>query len=506
VAAGAALALLGASQLGARPAGAQPASGGTLTVIESTASYGNFPGLDPATDTSDAVDHDYMNAIYGELFRQGPKGNLPDLATGWKISKDLKTVDIFLRHGVTFTDGTPFNSQAVVFNLKRDLNPANGCICLPSFPVASMSAPNPHEVTLKLSKPFAPIISAFIASAPNWIVSPTALAKEGEKQFALKPVGAGPFEVKSMVPSTSLVLTKNPSYWQKGAPKLNQINFTVVGSDQSAYDALRAGQGQVYESFNTYSLIPNLKGVKLTPIIPSGTGASAVQLNTTVAPFNNIKAREAMYYATDPGPINKALFLGRAVPTQSLRGPGELFFEPKVPGYRTYNLAKAKALVEQLGGINVTMPTLSSSTAEAEALIGEWSKAGIHVTFKPESFLDNNADYRSNDWQVKLAAGGGYDPGILLGLQFWYASHAPFTGIKDPKLDAMINEGVAVASNKARAKVYGNIYKYISDQAYSPVLFFAPYYDLTTPGVSGTGLTTQGPEIFWDTVSLKGKG
>jgi ABC-type transport system substrate-binding protein len=472
----------------------------------STANYGVFPGLDPATDTSDAVDHDYMNMIYGELFRQGSKGIVPGLASSWKLSRDLKTLNIFLRHGVKFTDGTPFNSQAVLFNLQRDLNPANACICLPSFPVASMSAPNPYEVTLKLTKPFAPIVNAFIASAPNWIVSPTALAKEGEKTFALQPVGAGPFEVQSLVPSTKLVVTKNPNYYDKGKPYLDQIQVTTVGTDQSAYDALRAGQADAYAAFTTYSLIPSLnKSVKLTPVIPSGTGASAVQLNTLVAPFNNIKAREAMYYATDPGPINKALYLGRATPTQSLRGPGQLFFKPKVSGYRTYNLEKAKALVQQLGGINVTLRTQSSMEQLAEALIGEWAKAGIHVTFSPESFTDNITDYKSNNWQVKFSAGGGYDPGILLGLQFWYASNAPFTGIKDPKLDALINQGVAVASNSARGKVYQQVYKYISDQAYSPVLFFAPLFNLTTQKVAGPGLTTQGAEIFWDQVRINPK-
>ncbi|MBO0691342.1 MAG: hypothetical protein J2P58_00460 [Acidimicrobiaceae bacterium] len=500
------LALLAALGLGSRPAGAAGNSGGTLKVLMSTANYGVFPGLDPATDTSDAVDHDYMNMIYGELFKLGSKGPLPDLASRWKMSKDLKTLNIFLRHGVKFTDGTPFNAQAVLFNLKRDLDPKNGCICLPSFPVASMSAPNPYEVTLKLSKPFAPIVNAFIASAPDWIVSPTALAKEGEKTFALKPVGAGPFEVQTMIPSTKLVLTKNPNYWDKGRPYLDQVQITTVGTDQSAYDALRAGQADAYAAFTTYSLIPSLaKSVKLTPVIPSGTGASAVQLNTTVAPFNNIKAREAMYYALNPGPINKALYLGRATPTQSLRGPGELFFEPKVPGYRTYDLAKAKALVQQVGGINVTLKAQSSMTPLAEAVIGEYAKAGIKVTFAPESFTDNITDYKSNNWQMKFSAGGGYDPGILLGLQFWYASHAPFTGIKDPKLDALIDKGVAVASNKGRAKAYSQVYKYISDQAYSPVLFFAPLFNLTTQKVAGPGLTTQGAEIFWDQVRVNPK-
>lgn len=496
-----------------QPAGAATAAG-DLTVLESTANYGNWPGLDPATDPSTAVDTDFFDMVYGQLFDQGPTGPIPDLATGYKLSKDLKTLHVFLRHGVKFSDGTPFNAAAVAFSWKRELNPHGTCNCLPSFPLSSpfaksITTQGHYEVTMTLSRPFAPIVSAFFSEPPNWIISPTALKKMGEKAFAQDPVGAGPFTVVSNKASTVLVLKKNPNYWgaSQGLPKLNQIRVTVVSSDQSAYDALQAGSAQAYEAFSTYSLIPAIqKGgkAKLTPIIPSGTGASAVELNTTAAPFANLKAREAMYYATNPAPINKALYLGKATPTESLRSPGELFFNPKVPGYRTYDLAKAKALASQVGGLKIQLSAETSMSQLATALASEWNAAGINTTIRLESFEDNINDYKSNNWQVKLSAGGGYDPGILLGLPFWYASKAPFTGNHDPKLEALIEKGVAVANAKARGKVYAQIYKYISDQAFGPVLFSAPLFNLYVPGVTGAGFTKQAPQILWQDVSLAG--
>jgi peptide/nickel transport system substrate-binding protein len=493
-----------ASAAAARTVAATSGGGGSIKVLEPSANYGSWPGLDPGTDTSDAANQDYLNAIYGELFEQGPKGVIPDLASGYTLTNDLKTLTIHLRRGVTFTDGTPFNAQAVVYNFKRDLDPKNACICLPSFPVASITSPNQYTVVMNLSRSFAPIVSSFFAEAPNWIISPTALAKMGEAAFALKPVGAGPFTVVTDAPSSTLTLKRNPNYWQKGLPYLDTINFASVGTDQSAYNALLAGQGQAYQEFATYTLIPTVKKhLKLTAVLPSGTGASAVQLNTTTAPFNNLKAREAMYYATNPGPINKALYGGLATPTQSLRSPGELFFEPKVPGYRTYNLAKAKALVQQLGGLSIQLDGMTTGGSLATAVAGEWAQAGIKTTINLESFEANIADYKTNDWQVKFSAGGGYDPGILLGLNFWYASDAPFTGNHDATLNNLIQKGVSVASTKARAAIYKQIYKYISDNAYSPVLFSAPLYNLSVPGVSGPGLTTQGPQILWQEVKVK---
>jgi peptide/nickel transport system substrate-binding protein len=475
--------------------------GGSLTALQGPI-FGTWPGLDPATDTSDAADHDYLNAIYGELFEQGPKGAIPDLASGYKLSSDLQTLDIFLRHGVSFQDGTPFDAEAVAFNIRRDLEPQYACICLPSFPVASISTPDSYTVVLHLSRPFAPIVAAFFSEAPNWIVSPTALQKMGERAFALAPVGAGPFEVASNLPNTKLVLTRNPHYWQKGRPFLDRITFLTVGNDQSAYGALLSGQGQTYEEFSTYSLIPKIKGqLRLTPILPSPTGASFVQLNTTKPPFNNILAREAIYYATDPGPINRALYNGKATPTQSLRAPGELFYEPKVPGYRTYDLAKAKALVKQLGGLSIVV-NASPPTSLATALMSEWARAGIKSTLNLVTFAQSLQNYRANNWELSSGGGGGYDPGILLGLPFYFESTAPFTGVHDPVLDQLIHEGVSVGSLQARAAIYRKIYKYISDKAYAPVLFFAPLYNVTVHNVTGPGLTTPGPEVFWEDVKL----
>jgi peptide/nickel transport system substrate-binding protein len=103
-----------------------------------------------------------------------------------------------LRHGVKFTDGTPFNAQAVAWNIQQDLNPANACICDTSFPVASpltsnIVAQGQYTVVMHLKEPFYPIITAFSQiSSPDWIASPTALPKDGGKGVRVEPGGSGP--------------------------------------------------------------------------------------------------------------------------------------------------------------------------------------------------------------------------------------------------------------------------------------------------------------------------
>ena len=130
-----------------------PKAGGSLTVLEWTGFSGDWPaGLDPATNINGAADQSQMNAIYGQLFELGPKGKIiPDLATGYKFSNGGKTITITLRQGVKFTDGTPFNADAVVWNLKRDLK--SSCTCKPTWPVTSVTATGPSTVQINLSAP-----------------------------------------------------------------------------------------------------------------------------------------------------------------------------------------------------------------------------------------------------------------------------------------------------------------------------------------------------------------
>jgi peptide/nickel transport system substrate-binding protein len=118
------------------PSSSAPKHGGSLTVLEGTGYVGSWPGLDPATDTDGAANQSFMDSIFGELFGLNSAGKIvPDLATGYSFSNGGKTINITVRQGVTFSDGTPFNAAAVVYNWKRDL--AATCTCKPVFLAAS---------------------------------------------------------------------------------------------------------------------------------------------------------------------------------------------------------------------------------------------------------------------------------------------------------------------------------------------------------------------------------
>jgi peptide/nickel transport system substrate-binding protein len=485
-----------------------PHSGGSLTVLENSGYEGAWPaGLDPATNINGAANQSFMNSIYGELFELGPGGKIiDDLATGYAFSSNGKTVTITLRQGVKFTDGTPFNAAAVVWNIKRDL--ASPCTCKPTWPVTSVTASGQHAVVINLSLPSGAFIDEIFDSTANWIASPTAYQKMGEKAFALKPVGAGPYEVVSDTLSSVLVLKRNPGYWQSGRPYLSQLTFKVVSGDEAAYEAMLAGEGQVYEDMSTPALLKQA-AQHFTVTNQLSTSPYDLQLNTLSAPFSSKLAREAIYAATDFTPILQHIFSNLYPSTQSFTGPGGICYEPTVPGYPGYDLAQAKALVKQLGGLTINLGTINVLVAQetTEALQTEWAMAGIKTTIHSYDLASLIQTFTSKKWQAMVQTAGSFDPAAGVGVGFRFSSLSPFSGVHDPHLDSLLNQASATLDLGQRCSLYNQAAAYIAQQAYGPFYFsFAPA-NVAVKGVTGPGLTSAlpavvvTPMILWEDVS-----
>jgi peptide/nickel transport system substrate-binding protein len=485
-------------------------TGGSLTVLEWSGYAGSWPGLDPATDTNGAADQSYMDAIFGQLFELGPGGKIiPDLATAYRFTNTGKTIVITLRKGVVFSDGTPFNAQAVVWNWERDLS--STCTCKPTFNQKArptIKAVGAYQVSISLDYVDAAFINALQDDIFNWIVSPTAFKKEKEAAFALKPVGAGPFEVVSDTPSSVLVLKRNPHYWQAGHPYLDSLTFKAVANDQAALEAMDSGSGQAYEDMSTPGLVKAFKA-RFEVTSEPATSPYDIQLNTAIPPFNNLKARQAIYYATNCQLLDSRLFSDQSPCGESFTAPAGLFYEQKVPGYLTYDLAKARKLVKELGGLDVKLFTIQNPDAlnMIEALQTMWQQAGMKVSIAEYDLSTLIGQFTSGKWQAALQTAGAYDPATGVGVAFRFASTSPFSGVHDPHLDALLNAAAGTIDPAARKRFYDEAAAYIAEKAYGPFLFPINGYDVADKGVQGPGLSTPlpsvavTPAILWEDVS-----
>jgi peptide/nickel transport system substrate-binding protein len=496
---------------------ATPRRGGELTVLLDGAFAGSWPsGLDPATNTTGGGNLTQMSSIYGGLFRitadaDGSNAKVvPHQAAGFEFADGGKTVRIKIKPGIKFTDGTPLDAAAVAFNFQRDTT--STCVCRPLWQLApkdGITTEGTDTVVLRLANPNAAIINSFPVSNVNWIVSPTALRTMGEDKFKINPVGAGPFKVVSNKLSSELVLERNPDYFVPDRPYLDKLTVRTIGGDQPAYQALLAGQGQAYEGMTTIPLLEQAKtNNRLVVTQQPATSPYVIQLNTKIPPFNNKRAREAIYYATNVEAIRKGLFKDAYPASQTFTAEGGLFHHPTVPGYRTYDLEKAKAIVQELGGLTVDLGTLKAYVADQvnTALQSQWQAAGIKVTIHSEQLNGLVQNFNGKKWQAMLQTAGAWDPAVGVGVAFRFSSTSPFSGIVDPKIDQLLIQGASVVDPDQRDQIYQQASQRISDEAYAPyILAFAPA-SVVTKSVHGPGLTTKIPPlavnvgVLWDEI------
>ena len=514
---------------------ASPKAGGSITVLEGKGFSGDWPlGLDPATNTTGSADQDYYNAVYGQLFELGDNGKLIyDLATGYQYSNGNKTVTIDLRPGVKFSDGSPLTADVVAWNWTRDLE--SSCTCAAEWAVArtnpkvTTSAPaasvikvlSPTQIQVNLTLPDGAFINQMFDSIPNWIISENSFNKMGEKAFAQLPVGAGPFIMVSDSYSNQIVMKKNATYWQasQGLPYLDNLTFKSVSGDEAAYEAMLAGEGQVYTDMSTPQLLSESQQ-HFDVLNQLGTSPYDLQLNTAVAPFNNVKAREAIYAMTNFAPILQNIFKNAYPVVQGFTGPGGICYQPKVAGYQGYDPTLAKQLVQESGldKVTINLGTISSSPVASEttqALAQEWAAFGVKTTlhtYALNALIQAFTVNAGKSWQSMIQTAGAYDPAGGVGVGFRFNSTSPFSGVHDTKLDTILSNAAASSVLSTRCSFYGQAAEYIAKNYYGPFYFsFAPA-NVSVKGVAGPGLTTPlpavsvTPAILWEDVYYNPSG
>jgi peptide/nickel transport system substrate-binding protein len=444
--------------------------GGTLNVgIDS-----DFVTLDPALSSA-LIDRQAFINIFDPLLKLSPQMKVePNLITHWRITNGGKTYYLYLRHGVKFQDGTPFNAQAIVYNWRWDLNPKNASPRITNLElIRGMRTPNPYELVVTLKAPFAPFLS-ILAGRTGMINSPTAMRKEGSG-YPDHPVGTGPFEVVSWNPEGNLVLKKNPHYWQKGKPYLNRVVYTPIVQPIQEYDALLTGQEDLIDSvpYQDVNSIKSQPGIHSE--VMNGLGTTSLELNTTAGPLRNWHNRSAIDYAINRKALINLIFFGHTRPAYSQYPPSSWAYNPnlKIP----YSLADARKQLKLAGdpkGFSLTLQVVDSSTDEqmGEAIASELGKIGIQVKIEPLDFttlLENavNGNYQFNI----LGWSGRPDPD-----QNSYAFDTTGGSFNYPKYsNADVNRFLLQArestNQSVRARLYNDAAKIVLQQA--PYVFIA---------------------------------
>jgi len=447
-----------------------PKSGGTLVyrVSAETAT------LDPhvaATLGSTQL----LNRIYSTLLRYDENANVvPHIAKSWTISPDGLVYTFMLRDDVYFHNGRKLNAADIKYNFERMIDPATGSPRASRFNlVDTIDTEGDFSVVFKLKEPFAPLLGNF-ADANAMLVPREIVEDESIKK---KAVGTGAFMIKEMVPGDYVLLEKNPKYFIKGQPYLDQLKLKLVTENS----AIAAGMRSKTVDFTVvwgamYKFFDKMKNIQMQDV--SVFSWAMLHFNCAKPPLDNPKVRLALAYAIDRQEIIDAVMLGNAKVTAPVpEGMGAYSANWKsLAGYQV-DLEKAKALLKEAGYPDGLKIELKTSTAYApyvptcQVIQSNLKKIGVEVEIIPLEWGAYLAELGSFDtWTASFHSFPSYTADPDAYLYRWFHSQGAWNiGFSDPATDELLDLGRRLTDVPSRQLVYRRAQTRIA--AMAPVVY-----------------------------------
>ena len=400
---------------GAWPASAQTraetlryVTGATINTLDTT-----MPG---ATRESFGLSMNVYDRLFsfgrkkvGENWAFDPDTIRGELAKSYSISPDSKVITITLRPDATWHDGTPVTAEDVKWSLDRHVTAKS--LAAPQFTTGSLTSADqfkivdPQTVTVTLDKPdrlalanlcvcYAIMINSKLAKKNATADDPWAM-----EWMKTNTAASGAYIIDSHKPGESTVLRRNEK-WVGGAggvlPSFKRIIIQTVPEPATRANLIERGDADLAIDLAASDLPTIEKSAKSKVVsIPQTNGFTHISMNTQMAPFDNLKVRQAVAMALPYEDMFKAAIFSRG--TKLYGGtwatvPPDASFPQAIPNKT--DLAKAKALLAEAGhpnGFSTTFAFTAGQTATAEpmaALVKEsLGKIGIQVEIqkKPDA-------------------------------------------------------------------------------------------------------------------------
>lgn len=439
--------------------------------------------LDPIYGDADTLDRNLFNQIYEPLVRLDSKGNfVPVLATAFTFSSDGTAITFTLREGVTFHDGTPFDAEAVKFNLERIINPDSGTTRRADVSdIVSVEVLSSHEVRVNLLGPSGAALSGFAAEG-TLMVSPTAVTTFGE-DYSRNPVGTGPFKFVAWSGGERVELVRNDEYWMKAddgssLPFLDKLTVRTIKNYATGLLELESGNVQILDVVNTqdFERLQARGDIRLVET-PQVTALFTV-LNAAGEPFKDKRVRQALAQAIDRPTLAKAIAGEYGLVTPTFLPPSDWAYDGSIPGWG-YDPAAARALLAEAGVSNLTF-NLDIIQREPDATVAQFlqqmlRESGIEMTLTLHdrvAFTDKF--YKSPEFQAGMIRGNfpRIDPDVSWGR--WLAPDRDRARHGNQDVYDIIEDARLTSDLAARKAKYSNVARKLLDESYIVWLFSRP--------------------------------
>ncbi len=469
--------LAACSSGGSTTSAASPSSGGKLVMARADEATSLLPSV-PTDNASIWV----IEEIYDTLTSPARDGKSvkPSLATSWKQSSDKLSWTFHLRKNAKFTNGKPVTSADVKFSIEENQKKDAPFSFIDSV-ITKIDTPDPHTVVFHTKKPWAPL-PADMALYANSII-PKDYAGKSKKAFAAHPIGSGPFKFKSWTKGSSLKIVKNPDYWQKGTPRLDSVNFTVVPDSNTRSTQLSSGQIQI----NEYPSNSSIKALEKQPNLKVSTFQSSevdyLGMNTKRKPLNDIHVRKAIRYAINKKAILKSVYYNHGTIAGAYLSPATWAHDASIKP-TTQDLTAAKAEMAKSSvpkGFHTTITVASgdqNASTEAQLVQSDLAKIGIKLTIKtldPAALV--TAKHAGNyDMAFGLYTTDIVDPDEIARFAGTFSGgvHTVYTWFKSAEMDKLAATASRASNQAVRTKKYHQMQQIINKNVPYIPMFYVP--------------------------------
>jgi peptide/nickel transport system substrate-binding protein len=459
-------------------------SGGTLVIGRT----GDIDNLDPhvatAFQTIDALElvYDSLTELDAEL------EVVPALATDWSYNDDGTELTFNLRDGVTFHDGSAFDSADVAASLERILDEETGAVASTNLlSISEIAAPDDLTVVLTLAQPDATLPAAL--SRVNIAIMPSEAIESGT--VGTEPIGTGPFSFVRWQQGQQVELDAFDDYWGDG-PFVDGVTIRVVPDEQSMFAALQAGEVHLGVMSN-----PAVIEQVSDPLVVERTTAMGYFpffLNSSREPLDSKEVRQAISCAIDRQQLIDTALLGEGVPT----GPfvEGIFASDPYDGLPCDGPDPdlARQLLADAGhedGFSIETIVITGENETpinvGQSLQAQLAEIGVDLDLQQ---LETNVyvdRWLEADFDSALSENGaGPDPHHTYARYFTSAGRFQnVAGLSSPELDELFAEGQATTDPEARVPIYNEISRILLEESPWVWLYQGNRYQVTVPGLDG---------------------
>lgn len=405
----------------------------------------------------------------------------PSLATEWKFTDD-NTLDLVIRQGVKFHDGSALSADDVVYTINMAANPESKVATPSNYAwIDKAEKTGDFAVRIHMKKPTPAALEYLAMVTP---IHPKAYReKVGPEGFSAKPVGAGPYKIVKNDQGKEVVFERFDDYWTgspKGKPAIKTLHVRFVPDLATSVTELLAQRADWIWNINpdqtdSINKMPYLQAVRQESMRIGYLSIDAAGRSGAGNPLTNLKVRQAIWHAIDRKEMADKLVGGGSRVPPAPCFPSQFGCDADAAVKYDYDPAKAKALLAEAGfpnGFETEFVTYVQPTSWSAAQQNYLQAVGIKV--KITQLQVSPAIQKAHKGEAPLYHGswGSYSINDVSAiLPVMYGAGALDNYSKDPELEKLVADGGSTSDPAARKKAYSAAIKLMTEKAYWMPLF-----------------------------------